>query len=162
MPSRKTDQPLPPELNAIAAAAADRLRAQCGDDPPPVDQHGQRVADAASAAIHAGAALGAIAEAERVGEERARQELRTELLRRVERAAKRKREADSDYEHAIYRAARLGLSHRDIAAAAQVTHGSVRALLARADTKTLIDEPAADERGDGQVREEHTSESLAA
>jgi hypothetical protein len=163
MPSRqKTKQPLSPELVAIATAAGDRLRAQCGDDRTSVDEHSQRVADAASAAIHAGAALAAIAEAERVGEERARQELRTDLLRKVDRAAKKKREADTDYEHAVHRAARLGLSHRDIATAAQVTHGSVRALLARADTNTLTATPAPEQRGDGQVHEQHTSEPLAA
>lgn len=43
-----------------------------------------------------------------------------------------KREADSEYEHAITRAGRLGLSHREIAAAAHVSHGTIRAILARA------------------------------
>jgi len=51
MASHTPDQPLAPELDAIAAAAAERLRARCSDDPPTVDQHGQRVAEAASAAI---------------------------------------------------------------------------------------------------------------
>ena len=54
------------------------------------------------------------------------------MLRQVTRAAKRKREADSEYEQAIARAGRLGLSHREIAAAAEVSHGTVRAILARA------------------------------
>src|SRR5437763_991124 len=100
MPTRQnTEQPLSPELEAIAAAA-----------------------------------LSAIAEAERIGEERARNELRTDILRKVERAAKRKREVDVDYDHAIERAARLGLSHREIATAAHVTHGTIRAALIRAET----------------------------
>jgi hypothetical protein len=163
MPHRATtDHPLSPELEAIAAAAADRLRAHAGDDPTVVDECGQRVADAASAAIRAGAALSAIAEAERVGEERARAELRTDTLRRVERAGKRKREADTDYEAAIDRAARLGLSHRDIATAAAVSHSTVRAVLARAQTTTAPAEPTTNEHGEGEVNEEHASEPLAA
>ena len=76
--------------------------------------------------------LSAIADAERDGELRARQELSGDVLRQVTRAAKRKREADSEYEQAISRAGRLGLSHREIAAAAQVSHGTVRAILTRA------------------------------
>ena len=54
------------------------------------------------------------------------------MLRQVTRAAKRKREADREYEQAISRAGGLGLSHREIAAAAQVSHGTVRAILTRA------------------------------
>jgi DNA-directed RNA polymerase specialized sigma24 family protein len=38
------------------------------------------------------------------------------------------------YEHAICHARGLGLSHREIAAAAQVSHGTVRAILTRATT----------------------------
>lgn len=163
MPHRNTtEHPLSPELETIAAAAADRLRAHAGDDATVVDECGQRVADAASAAIRAGAALSAIAEAERVGEDRARAELRNDTLRRVERAAKRKHEADTDYETAIDRAARLGLSHRDIATTAAVSYGTVRAVLARTQTTTAPVEPAANGHGDGEVNEEHTSEPLAA
>ena len=89
------------------------------------------MAEAASAAIVAGAALGAIADAERSGELRARRALSMDVLRHVTRAAKRKREADSEYEQAIARAGRIGLSHREIATAAEVSHGTVRAILAR-------------------------------
>lgn len=126
------DGALSPELQAIADAAHDRLHAQTGQDPSAIDQTARRVADAASAAIATGARLSAIADAERAGELRARQELSTDVLRHVARAAKRKREADTEYEQAITRAGRLGLSHREIAAAAQVSHGTVRAMLARA------------------------------
>jgi DNA-binding NarL/FixJ family response regulator len=62
------------------------------------------VAEAASGAIAAGAALSAIADAERTGQ------------------------------LAIARAGRIGLSHRDIATAAEVSHGTVRAILARSST----------------------------
>ena len=49
----------------------------------------------------------------------------------MERAARRKREAEHEYEEAIVRAGRVGLAHRDVAAAAQVAHGTVRAIIAR-------------------------------
>jgi hypothetical protein len=163
MPHRqKTERAMSPELEAIAAAAADRLRAQCGDDPATIDEHARRVADAASTAIRADTALSAIADAERAGEQRARDELRTDTLRRVERAAKRKREADVDYEHAIDRASRLGLSHREIASAAQVTHGTVRAILTRSETTTAAAQPPANAHGADQARDEPQAESLAA
>jgi DNA-directed RNA polymerase specialized sigma24 family protein len=137
------DGALSPELEAIAAAAHDRLKAQADEDPSAIEQAGRRVAEAASVAIAAGARLGAIADAERDGELRARQELSGDVLRQVTRAAKRTREADREYEHAIARAGRLGLSHREIAAAAEVSHGTVRAILTRA-TATM-DNGRADE-----------------
>ena len=58
------------------------------------------------------------------------------MLRQVTRAAKRKHETDSEYEQAIYRAGRLGLSHREIVTAAQLSHGTVRAILTRGSTIT--------------------------
>jgi DNA-directed RNA polymerase specialized sigma24 family protein len=148
---RHADGALSPELEAIAAAAHDRLHAQAGQDPSAIDQAARRVADAASAAITAGARLSAIADAEHDGELHARQDLSGEALRQVTRAAKRKHDADTEYEHAITRAGRLGLSHREIAAAAQVSHGTVRAILARATPSAngdqpqtpVVDEPAA-------------------
>ena len=78
--------------------------------------------------------LASIADAERIGQWRAREELGGEVLRRVERAARRKREAEDEYEQAVVRAGRVGLAHRDVAAAAQVAHGTVRAILARTQT----------------------------
>ena len=162
MPTRhNTDQPTSPELDAIATAAADRLHAQAGEDNDALADHSQRVADAASAAIRAGAALSAIADAEREGEQRARNEMRTDILRRVERAAKRKREADTDYEQTIDRAARVGLSHREIAAAAHVTHGTVRAVLTRADTTTAKFRPQNQQRRRHRGRTD-SAEPLAA
>jgi hypothetical protein len=138
-----TDQPLSPQLDAIAHAAADRLRAHCGDDPTTADEHAHRVADG-------------------IGEGRARTELRTDILRKVERAAKRKLETDTDYDQAIERAARLGLSHRDIATAAQVTHGTIRAVPARTDSHTAEAQPTAEQRDDGAPSDEHAPEPLAA
>ena len=123
---------LSPELEAIATAASDRLRAQAAEDVQAAGDAQGRVAQAASAAIAAGAALSAIADAERTGGLRAREALGAEALRQVARAAKRKRETDGEYEQAIKRAGRLGLSQREVAAAAEVSHGTVRAILARA------------------------------
>jgi DNA-binding NarL/FixJ family response regulator len=80
-------------------------------------------------------ASGSIADAEHEGELRARQQLSGDLLRQVTPAAKRKHDADAEYEQAIGRASRLGLSHREIATAAQVSHGTVRAILTRATTQ---------------------------
>jgi DNA-directed RNA polymerase specialized sigma24 family protein len=65
----------------------------------PRSNAGRRIAEAASAAIAAGARLSAI--------------------------------ADAEHGQAITRAGRLGLSHREIAAAAHVSHGTIRAILTR-------------------------------
>ena len=87
--------------------------------------------------------MSAIADAERDGEQRARQALSADVLRQVARAAKRKQDADTEYEQAIGRASRLGLSHREIAAAAQVSHGTVRAILTRATPSANGNQPQA-------------------
>ena len=129
---RKTDAELCGGLEQVATAAAERLRAVTdGDLERGADLQG-RVGEAASRAIAAGLSLASIADAERIGQGRAREELGPELLRRVERAARRRREAEREYEQAVVRAGRLGLAHRDVAAAAEVAHGTVRAIIARA------------------------------
>jgi hypothetical protein len=133
---QKTNQELAPHLEAIATAAAERLRAQIDGDPQREQEPRQRLAEAANRAIAAGSPLGAIADAERTGQTRARDELGPEVLRRVERAGRRKREADREYHEAVVRAARLGLAHRNVAAAAHVAHGTVRAILARANNRS--------------------------
>jgi DNA-binding NarL/FixJ family response regulator len=58
--------------------------------------------------------------------------LSADVLRQLLRAAKRKRDADDEYEQAVSRAGRVGLSQREIAHAAEVSHGTVRAILTRA------------------------------
>jgi hypothetical protein len=75
--------------------------------------------------------LASIADAERIGQERVRSEMGPKLLRRVERAARRMSDAEREYEQTVIRAARLDLAHRDIAVAAQVAPGTVRAIIAR-------------------------------
>jgi hypothetical protein len=128
----KTDMELSGELEAVATAAAERVRAVSGGDLEHDAEMQRRVGEAASRAIAAGVSLASIADAERIGHGRVRAELGPELLRRVERAARRRREAEREYEQAVIRAERLGLAHRDVAVAAQVTHGTVRAIIARA------------------------------
>ena len=56
-----------------------------------------------------------------------------------------RREAEHDLHQAIARAARLGLAHRDIATAAQVAHGTIRAILTRANGDTAPAPPEPEE-----------------
>jgi hypothetical protein len=127
----KTDVELSGELEQIATAAGERLRALAAGDLEREVELQRRVGEAASRGIANGLSLAAIANAEQIGQGRAREELGPQLLRRVERAGRRKREAELEYEEAIVRAGRVGLVHREVAAAAQVAHGTVRAIFAR-------------------------------
>jgi hypothetical protein len=136
----KTEVKLAPELEAIATAACEQLRAKTDRDPQPEERQ-RGVGEAAGHAIAAGLSLTAIADAERIGHTRAREQLSTEVLRAVERAAQRKREAERTYEQAVGRAARLGLVQRDIAAAARVAHSTIRAILTRPQP-TVMDHAA--------------------
>ena len=146
---------LAPELEAIAAAAADRLRGEiAGTDQHEPETH-HAVAQAASAAIAAGVPLGAIADAERLGQQRAREELRPDVLRQI---ARRKRETELEYEQAVIRGVRLGLSHRELAGAAQISHGTVRAVIARTQT-SAAESTTAPERGETNDAIEHTSDA---
>lgn len=129
-----TEGDLAPELEAIAAAAADRLHGEVTATDHDQQQLHQAVAQTASAAIAAGLPLAAIADAERTGQQRARDELRPDVLRQIARSARRRRETELEYEQAVIRGARLGLGHRELAGAAQVAHGTIRAIIARTDT----------------------------
>jgi DNA-directed RNA polymerase specialized sigma24 family protein len=136
VPADPSRQPLVPPLEAIAAAAERQLRALAIEEPTNASDHGQALAQAATTAIASGHPIAAVADAEQRGQHRARAALSRDLLNRVERAARRRREAERDLHEAIARAARLGLTHRDIGAAAQVAHGTIRAILARASDNT--------------------------
>lgn len=133
MPNHQTAAALEPELEALAHAAQQRLRAAVDEQDITETKHA--VISAASAAIAAGITLSAIAAAEQTGQDRARAELGNEALRRVERTARRARETAAEQDHAIARAARLGLAHRDIATAAQIPHSTIRAIIARANSQ---------------------------
>jgi len=126
-----TEDVLAPELEAIAVAAADRLHHEVTGTDHDERQPDHAVAQAASAAIAAGLPLAAIADTERTGQQRARDELRPDVLRQIARAARRKRETELEYEQAVIRGAQLRLGHRELAGAAQVAHGTIRAIIAR-------------------------------
>ena len=149
---------LSPELEAIVTAAAQRLRAQVDANEPQAAEAQQAVIAAASGAITAGVSLGEIAAAEQAGQARAREELGKDLLRTVERAARRRREIEHEYEQAVQRAARLGLAHSDIATAAQTARGTIRTIVSRtngANGATHTPEFApADGQADGAEREQ--------
>jgi DNA-binding NarL/FixJ family response regulator len=65
------------------------------------------------------------------GKDEVRSALSGDALRRVERTGRQAREAQLEHHRAIARAMRLGLSTREIAAAADVTRGTVRAITNR-------------------------------
>ena len=69
-----------------------------GGDPEREAELQRRVGEAASRAIAAGLSLASIADAERIGQGRAREKLGPELLRGVERALRRRCEAECEYE----------------------------------------------------------------
>src|SRR5450755_1679676 len=122
---------LSPELEAIATAAAQRLRAQIDENEPEAAEAQQAVIAAASGAITAGVSLGEIAAAEQAGQDRAREELGKDLLRTVERAARRR------------------LAHADIAEAAPAARGTIRTIVSRTNGATHTPDLApADGQGD--------------
>jgi hypothetical protein len=156
MPAHQSTEPrLAPELEGVATAAAELLRARAVDDTLDRDTLQTRLREAATAAIAAGAELDAIAHAQRIGQERARHELGTELLRRVERGARRRREIETEYHDAVIRAAQLGLAHRDIAAAASIAPGTVRAVLGRTKEATRSNETRPAAATENNVYAEH-------
>jgi DNA-binding NarL/FixJ family response regulator len=122
------DPGLVTELTAVAEAAGARLRAETDADGEAAHAAAGRLVAAASAAMAGGHPLIDIARAEVQGKEDVRDALRADTLRSVERTGRRARETRSEHHQAIGRAMRLGLSTREIAAAAEVTHGTVRAI----------------------------------
>ena len=127
------EPPSAPELDAVVAAAEQQLRALASEDPLDAGPLAEALADAATAAIASGQPIADIARAEQRGQQQARTALSRDLLARVERAARRRRDAEHDLHQAIARTARLGLPQREIAAAARLAPGTIRAIVARAD-----------------------------
>src|ERR671922_2964197 len=93
-----------------------------------------------------------IAQAEARGKEKVRHELGGDALKRVERTGRQAREAEAEHHRAIGRAMRLGLSMREIALAAGVTHGTVRAignrLAENGVASTVVEDPVDDGAGE--------------
>lgn len=119
------------ELAAVAQAAGDRLRAETDADDQAAIAAGEALLAAATTAMAAGHSLSNITEAETAGKEGVRTALRADTLRDVKRSGRRAREARQEHHQAIARAMRLGLSTREIATAARVAHGTVRAIINR-------------------------------
>lgn len=120
------DQALLDEVRQAADAALEALAS--GADPADADG---RTRAAARAALDDGHQIAAIAAAQAEGERVARERVGAQVLRLVERSAKKMRESTEEYERAIAQATRLGLAARDIAAKAGVSHGTVAAVARR-------------------------------
>jgi DNA-binding NarL/FixJ family response regulator len=122
------------ELAAVAQAAGDRLRAETDGDARAAKAASDALLATATAAMAAGHSLSDITHAEAHGKEGVRDALRPDTLRDVKRSGRHAREAREEHHQAIARAMRLGLSTREIATAARVAHGTVRAIMNRLST----------------------------
>jgi DNA-binding NarL/FixJ family response regulator len=122
---------LPPELASVADAAGRRLRAEVDGDKQAAEAGAQSLLRAATSAMNAGYSLTQITQAETQGKLDVRASLRPDTLKQVKRTGRIVRDAEAEHHRTIVRAVRLGLSTRQIAAAAGVTHGTVRAITNR-------------------------------
>jgi DNA-binding NarL/FixJ family response regulator len=116
------------ELLAVAQAAGARLRAETDQDAEAAASAADALMRAASSAMAAGQSLTQITSAEARGKESVRHTLRADALKLVERTGEKARQTQAEHYQAIARATRLGLPMRDIAQAAGVTHGTIRAI----------------------------------
>jgi DNA-binding NarL/FixJ family response regulator len=119
------------QLMAVAEAAGARLRAETDEDAAAVHAAADELTRAATEAMAAGYPLTDIARAEARGKDTLRRALRADALKLVERTGERARDAQTEHYRAIARATRLGLPMREIALAAHVTHGTIRAITNR-------------------------------
>lgn len=129
------------ELSAVAAAAGQRLRADADEDTETARSAAQALMTAATAAMRAGYSLSEIAGAETRGKHAVRQRLRGDALKRVERTGRQARDMRAEHHRAITRAMRLGLSTREIAQAAEVSHGTIRAIANRSGVQSAAPAP---------------------
>ena len=132
------DQALLDEVRQAAGAALEALAT--GADPADADG---RTRAAARAALDDGHPIAAIAAAQADGERTARERVGAQVLRSVERLAKKMRESTEEYERAVAQATRLGLPARDIAARAGVSHGTVAAVARRHEQAQAAPQEAA-------------------
>lgn len=136
-------------LARVADAAGARLRAETDEDADAARSAADTLTHAATSAMEAGYTLTEIARAESRGKDTIRRTLRADALKLVERSGARARETQAEHHRAIARATRLGLPMREIAQAAHVTHGTIRAITNRlasrdADSDVAVD--AVDQR----------------
>lgn len=99
---------LVPELQAVRQAAEVALETRAADGD--VSEAQQRLTTAAKAALDAGHGLNEVAAAEAAGQAAARDRLRKDVLRRVERSARRLREVTAEHETLIAQADALALA----------------------------------------------------
>jgi hypothetical protein len=160
-PNQRND--LPPELREVVDAADALVRAHANDDEA-VEPVQKRSLQAARVALEAGYSLSDMATAEEQGRRRAREQLRGDLLRRVARSAKRVQEATEEHHSDIRRASQIGLSTREIAIAADVAHGTVRAIINRGGNGSVAEGPEGPGDEGSQVTREPaaTEESMQA
>ena len=116
------------ELASVEEAAGARLKAETDGDREAAGLASEGLLVAATSAMAVGYSLREIASAEDRGKVRVREELHDDALKHVERTGRHLREAGFDHHRAIARAVRLGLSMREIALAAGVTHSTIRAI----------------------------------
>lgn len=148
---------LAPELASVADAAARRLQAETDGDHDATQAGAQSLLQAATSALNAGYSLAEITQAEARGKSGLRESLRDGILQRVEHTGRRVNEAQAEHHQAIARAVRLGLSTRQIALAAGVTHGTIRAIVNRMGTAPPMD-MAPDESNDSHDADQHEFE----
>lgn len=119
----------PALLDEVKQAAEAALEAQAsGED---TAEAARRKLAAARSALDGGHLITAIAAADGEGERAARDRVGVQVLRSIERLAKKMREATAEYERAVTLGTRIGLPARDIAARAGVSHGTVAAVARR-------------------------------
>jgi DNA-binding NarL/FixJ family response regulator len=147
------------ELATVAEAAGARLRAETDADAEAASAAAAQLVSAAGAAMGAGHSLSAITQAEARGQEEVRNALRGDMLRSVERTGRRARETRMEHHQTIARAVRLGLSTREIAAAADVTHGTVRAISNRLAAAGGGGRPGDESHDDGERTERDVRET---
>lgn len=136
-----------PKLEAVRTAAERALDARASDGD--TGQAQQELTDAAKAALDHGHALSVVAEAEAAGQAAARDRLRKDVLRRVERSARKLREATTEHENVVAQADALGLGAREIAERASIAHGTVAAIVRRHRQRTdLADDDVPSRDGD--------------
>ena len=128
--SRTIIVPLPPELQPVADAAGVVLRSEVDEDPL-LDEHRAAAQAAIITAIQQGHELTVITRAETRGRDAARAQLRGELLRRIERTARRVEETTAEHHAAIKRGDRAGLSTRDLGNSAGIAPATVRVITGR-------------------------------
>ena len=140
-------------LAEVADAAGARLRAETDEDPAAARASADALTRAATLAMQAGYTLTEIARAEARGKDTIRHALRADALKLVERSGARARDTQTEHYRAIARATRLGLPMREIAHAAHVTHGTIRAI-----TNRLAAHDAGSGTVDQQPREQEPPE----